>query len=190
MWLNASPGRLLGERAIIVKPEVLWLHLLVHSSYHLWQGKGRLIQLLDLVRLTPHLTEPLLYLNAVEARFVYPSLNLLHRYFPTHLTEQLLAAQTERVSGSFQAWANSLDLVNASHLNPAPTGLYLSKALKFSEGRPGEVLQALRFAFWPTLAEIGLDHPRLAASRLAWLGYLLLPLTWLKRLLSSKAPGT
>jgi hypothetical protein len=79
-----------------------------------------------------------------------------------------------------------LDPVNSSYLNPDPVGLYLGKALRFSEGRPPEVLQALRFALLPGLTELALDHPRLAQSKAPWLAYFLLPLDWARRLVGSK----
>jgi hypothetical protein len=62
--------------------------------------------------------------------------------------------------------------------------LYLFKALKFSEGRPAEVAQALRFAMLPSLEEIALDHPQLAQSKAPWLAYFLLPLDWARRIIS------
>lgn len=181
MWRHATPGELLGETAWLIQPEPLWLHLLVHATYHFWQGRGRLIHLVDLARVTPHLTNPQAWLNRVEARFTYPSLALLHRYFPDTLDPALLASQRVRVSASFWHWVDSLNLVNTSHLNPRPPGLYLLKALKFSEGRPAEVAQALRFALLPSLAEISLDHPHLAQSKAPWLAYFLLPFDWVKR---------
>jgi hypothetical protein len=182
MWGNAKPGRLLGEPAMRLKPEALWLHLLIHASYHLWQGKGRLIHLVDLAQVAPQLTEPAVFLNAVDPRFTFPALSLWHQYFPSPVNTRLLEQQRSRMSASFQAWVASLDLVNTSYLNPRPAGSYFGKALRFSEGRPQEVAQALRFAFLPSLAEIALDHPRLATSGLPWLGYFLLPFDWLKRL--------
>jgi hypothetical protein len=182
MWGNATPGYLLGEPVLLVKPEALWLHLLVHATYHAWQGKGRLIHLVDLAQLIPHLDDPLPYLNTVDARFIYPSLALLQKYFPDGaLADSLLATQQARVSPTFRQWVASLDLVNTSHLNPKPPGLYLLKTLKFSEGRPREVVQALRFAALPSLEEIALDHPQLAQSKAPWLSYFLLPLDWVKR---------
>ncbi|MBI1880861.1 MAG: nucleotidyltransferase family protein [Chloroflexi bacterium] len=181
MWRNACPGTLLGEPARLLEPDALWLHLLVHATYHMWQGKGRLIHLVDLALVTPHLSDPLSLLNSVEARFTYPSLVLLQKYFPASLDDSLLTTQQARVSVSFRRWAAGLDLVNTSHLNPQPPGPYLLKALKFTEGRPGEVAQALRFAFLPSLAEIALDHPQLAQSRAPWLAYFLLPVDWAKR---------
>ena len=181
MWKYADEGTLLGQRAIIPRPEALWLHLLVHHTYHAWQGKARLIQLIDLVTLSPHV-KPEMLLDGVDARFVYPSLSLWQRYFPNPTAETLAAAQRERVSTGFRRWVDGLDLVNTSHLNPKPAGLYLTKALKFSEGRPREVGQALRFALLPAIKELALDHPRLAQSRVPWLAYFLLPLDWVKRL--------
>lgn len=182
LWQQAHPGELLGQPAFIPEPEVLWLHLLVHHTYHAWQGKARLIQLVDLARLTSRLTHPIGLLDRVDARYTYPSLALLQRYFPAAIDNSLVATQQARVSARFQKWVGSLDLVNTSHLAVGSHGLYLSKALRFSEGRPNEVVQALRFALLPRLEEIGLDHPQLAQSRVPWLAYGLLPLDWAKRL--------
>lgn len=186
MWHKAGSGKLLGEKAVVPAPEALWLHLVVHATYHLWQGQGRLIHLVDLAQVTPHLDDPPAVLNTVDARFTYPSLALLKNHFPAAIDEALLADQKKRVSTSFQQWVASLDLVNTSHLNPGPPGLYLSKALRFTGGRPLEVGQALRFALLPSLAEIALDHPRLAASKTPWLAYFLLPLDWARRLIRSR----
>lgn len=181
MWRAAAPGEILGEKTWVVVPEALWLHLLVHATYHWWQGKGRLIQLVDLALVTPQLTDPLPWLKRVEARYTYPALALLQRYFPNRLDPSLVETQSARVSASFRRWVDSLNLVNTSHLNPAPPGLYVLKALKFTEGRPHEVAQALRFALLPSLNEISLDHPTLAQSKMPWLAYFLLPLDWIKR---------
>lgn len=181
MWDSAHPGQLRGQPALLTSPDLLWLHLVVHATYHAWQGRGRLIHLVDLAYLTPRLgqIEPLL--KQVEARFIYPALKLLDQYFPSVLAPSILADQRQRTSAPFQKWVAALDLVNTSYLNPRPAGLYLFKALRFSEGRPQDVVQALRFAFLPSLEEIALDHPRLAASKLAWVGYFLLPLDWIRR---------
>jgi hypothetical protein len=196
MWANSRHVQFLGEPAYLPSPEALWLHLLVHHTYHTWQGKGRLIQLIDLAQITQNrvsqrnpvfkTTEALTLLNSLDARFTYPSLTLLKKYFPTALDDVLLASQAARVSTSFRSWVASLDLVNTSYLNPKPGGLYLFKALKFSEGRPYEAAQALRFALLPGLDEIALDHPKLAQSKLLWLAYFLLPLDWARRLSASR----
>jgi hypothetical protein len=183
MWQHAQHGSLLGERVMQIEEGALWLHLLIHATYHMWQGRGRLIHLIDLACLTPRIPAPLLWLDLVDARFTYPCLVLLKRYFPATLEQRILTHQQTRLSSTFRRWVASLDLVNTSYLNPQPTGLYFFKALKFSEGRPKEIGQALRFALLPSLEEIALDHPRLATSHVAWLGYFLLPLDWIKRLI-------
>jgi hypothetical protein len=195
MWAGASQGQLLGEQARLASPEALWLHLLVHHTYHVWQGKGRLIQLVDLTRITKNrvsrrnpvfkMADALTLLNAIDARSTYPSLALSKRYFPTSLDDELLASQEARVSASFRHWVASLDLVNTSYLNPKPAGLYFLKALKFSDGRPRDVAQAVRFALLPSLDEITLDHPKLAQSKVPWLAYFLLPMDWARRLITS-----
>ena len=183
MWGNAIQSDLLGEPAIVPNTEALWLHLLVHATYHLWQGRGRLIHLVDLARVSPHLTDPQHWLNKVDARFTYPALAMQQRYLPNTLTTDLLAQQKARVSTGFRQWVETLDLVNTSYLNPGQRGLYIIRAIKFSQGRPREVAQAFRFALLPGLEEIALDHPRLAQSKAPWLGYFLLPLDWVKRVM-------
>ena len=182
MWEQAVEGRLLGQTAQLPTPEALWLHLLLHAGYHLWQGRGRLIQLFDLRLLAAHLPNPQSYVTRIDARYTFPALSLLHRTLPGSIEPSLVAAQQKRVSPRFAAWGNTLNLVNASYLNPNPTGLYLRKALRFADGRPTDTAKALRFAFLPDINELSLDHPRLARSRLRWLTYTLLPLDWLKRL--------
>jgi hypothetical protein len=184
MWRSAPSGTLLGEPARLLEPDALWLHLLVHTTYHLWQGKGRLIHLVDLALLTPHLADPPALLKTIEARFTYPALVLLRKYFPAGIDASLSPTQHARVSTSFRQWAATLDLVNTSYLNPQPPGPYLLKALRFTEGRPGEVAQALRFALLPRPEEIALDHPRLAQSKAPWLAYFLLPVDWAKRVMN------
>jgi hypothetical protein len=181
MWASAHPGQLLGQPAWVAAPEAMWLHLLVHASYHFWQGKGRLIYLFDLALLIPCLTDPLAWLNRVEARYTFPALTLLNKYFSTPLINELLAEQQTRVPPGFKDWAAGLNLVNASHLNSDPPGLYLLKAIQFSQGHPNELLQAVRFALWPAPAELALDHPRLARSPVPWLAYFWLPLDWARR---------
>lgn len=177
MWANSARGKLLGQPAILPTVEALWLHGLVHATYHLWQGQGRLIHLVDLMKIK---TDGLS--SRIDPRFTYPALAMLHNYFPGTVAEPLLDTQRRALSTRFRQWAEGLDLVNISHLNPKPVGLYLPKAIKFTEGRPREVAQALRFALLPGLEEIALDHPRLARSRTPWLAYLLLPVDWVKRL--------
>ena len=209
MWRAARHGSLLGVETILPAPEALWLHLLAHATYHLWQGKLRLIHLVDLSLLAAEVTDPVAALQLLDARYTYPALALSRRYFPPAppytplrgvlrgeyyagtfqpqaLDEVLLKTQAARLSTAFRCWADSRDLVNTSYLNPRPPGLYFAKALRFTEGRPREVLQAMRFSFLPSPEELALDHPRLARSKAPWLAYFLLPLDWTKRLVKTR----
>jgi len=186
MWRETTTGPLLGTEAQWPALAALWLHLLVHASYHFWQGKGRLIHLVDLWLLSPHISEPERILQGVDARYTYPALALCRRYFPQTLAEAILTGQGRRLSPGFRQWAEGLDLVNASYLHPKPQGLYFLKALRFAGGRPAEVWQAFRFSFLPDLRELALDHPRLARSNVPWLAYFLLPLDWTKRLVKRR----
>jgi hypothetical protein len=184
LWANSGRGMLLGQPAILPQPEALWLHLLVHCTYHLWQGRGRLISLVDLAKLSPHIRGKQPLLNSIDGRYTFPSLAMLKKYFPSTVDNSLLAAQRARISPRFRAWTVSLDLINTSYLDSRPPQPYFRKALRFAEGRPREVLQAIRFSFLPKPAEIVLDHPKLASSRMPWLAYFLLPLDWIRRILA------
>ncbi len=186
MWDKARTDTLLDVETVLPSLEALWLHLLVHATYHLWQGKLRLIHLVDLWLLTPHISDPASVLQTVDARYTYPALALSQRYFPLGLDKAILKTQAARLSASFCQWADSRDLVNTSYLNPRPPGLYFVKALRFTEGRPLEVIQTLRFSFLPSPQELALDHPRLANSKMPWLAYFLLPLDWTKRLVRNR----
>lgn len=186
MWQYSTQTSLFGQPTRLPEPDVLWLHLLVHATYHIWQGRGRLIHLMDLVLLRPHLQNPTRLLETIDPRYIYPALCLLQKYFPNPLYETIKATQEAQISGTFRRWSESLNVVNTSYLNPKPPGLYLLKALKFAQGHPAEMIQALRFSLWPSLDEIALDHPTLAASKAAWLSYFLLPLDWLKRLAKNR----
>jgi hypothetical protein len=188
MWQNARPENLLGQPVMLPTADALWLHLLVHSTYHLWQGRGRLIYLADLVQVRPYLAQIDDLLMAIDARYTYPTLALLDRYFPNTLDCDLTAQHRQRVSASFGHWVDGLNLVNSSCLNPQPSGLYITKALKFSGGRPKEIAQALRFALLPGIDELALDHPYLAQSAVPWLAYFLLPLDWVKRIFTARNP--
>lgn len=187
IWQHARLGRVAGQAAYLPQPENLWLHLLVHSSYHLWQGRARLVHLLDLWLVwqteapgnTMALAEAV---SKVDGRYTYPALALLGRHFGDTPLAALIKQQQTGLSPRFRHWVESLDLVNSSYLNSDPPGTYLGKALSFSEGRPEEVFQALRCAFLPGLDELSLDHPRLARSKVPWLAYLLLPLDWSRRI--------
>ena len=154
VWAQGREAQLLGETAVLMSPETLWLHLAAHTSADLWRGKARLIQLIDLWTLQPHVPNLSAALESVEARFVGLGLSLLQRTFPRTLSESQETSLRRRVSGPFWRWAKSFDLVNSSRLNPDPKLPYLLKVLRFNEGRPREILQALRYIFWPDRAAL------------------------------------
>jgi hypothetical protein len=56
MWANSTPGTLLGQPVRLPHPDWLWLHLLLHTSGNIWGNRLRLMNLVDLVRLRPHLS--------------------------------------------------------------------------------------------------------------------------------------
>lgn len=183
IWQNTKRDILLGIETIFPAQSELWLYLLVHASYHIWQGKGRLIHLYDIKLLTPQIDDIVAVLATVDARYTYLALRLCQACFPDNIDSSILAAQSEQVSKKFRAWVDGFDLVNTSCIDVNSPGLYFFRAYKFADGHPREILQALRFSFLPNLTELALDHPTVVKSKVPWLAYLFLPLDWTKRLL-------
>jgi hypothetical protein len=197
LWRDAMPSSVAGQPVFLPRPDIFWLHLLVHTTYHLWQGRSRLLHLLDLwqaARQHAPATRAMLAetLSNVDARFTYPAVAMLRQIIPQALLpieeNDFYLIQQKRVSPRFQAWVDTLNPVTSSYLNPDPPGTYLGRAIQFSDGRPAEIARALRWALLPALDELAMDHPRLARSRLPWLAYLLLPLDWGKRLARRNLP--
>jgi hypothetical protein len=136
IWATASEAWLLGEPAWLPGPSAHWIYLLVHGSHHILINRFRLVQLLDLLRLEPHLPagdapDGLLTtlaspeVPAAILRAVYPPLALLERYFPADAADAsgrggLRRDMRERLAPGFAAWADDLDLYHACYLHPAP----------------------------------------------------------------------
>lgn len=182
MWQSAQQATLLGQPAWLPDRDWLAVHLLVHASYHFWQGRGRLIQLLDLLRIWPTLTNPVAALAGVDAHYTLPALQLLRCYFPHLISATFVDPFRQQTSAAFNRWAMTLSLSRNSYLSAKPPGLYFGKAWRIADGRPDAIWQVLRFSFLPHPDELMLDHPQLAQSRWPWLAYALLPLDWVKRL--------
>jgi len=117
-WASAAIGPLLGREAWLMGSDVLWVYLLIHATHHMLHNNFRLIQLVDLTRLGSVVRPPRELLSAVDARGTIAPLVLLQRYFPSPDVAALLGDQRDRVTASFAAWADSLDLHEVSHLNP------------------------------------------------------------------------
>jgi hypothetical protein len=120
MWESARRGELLGATAWLPDTDVLWLYLLLHATHHVMLNNFRLVHLADLQRLTPFVHDPERLLDTVDARGTYPALALWNRTFPGGDPAELLARLRGRLSPSFAAWADGLDLYEVCHLNPAP----------------------------------------------------------------------
>lgn len=56
MWASSTPGTLLGQPVRLPHPDWLWLHLLLHTSGNIWGNRLRLMNLVDLGQLRPHLS--------------------------------------------------------------------------------------------------------------------------------------
>lgn len=120
MWSAAEQRAFLGRLAWLPSVGSLWLHLVIHTTHHILLNTFRLVQLLDLERLTPVVEDLAATAGAVDPRAVYPGLRLFDRYFPSERVGALLTDQARRLQPSYVEWADSLNLFNASYLNPAP----------------------------------------------------------------------
>lgn len=165
MWDGAIEDDFLGRRARLLPPDLMWLHQAIHTSADLWRGQGRLIQLVDLLRLTPQAPDLASTVKQVDGRFIYLSLSLLKRTFPQAVDDAIFEDGQSRVSSAFRRWADSFDLVNASHINPDPRPVYVMQVLRFNEGRWRELLQALRYIFWPSRQEMMVATGELEAAQ-------------------------
>lgn len=154
LWDTAVSHNVVGETAVIPSPGMLWLHLVVHTSNHIWGGKNRLVNLLDIVELSQQLTSTDLFnlLHSVEARFTYPALALANRYFPSqmsHIPVEMLASQ---LSSRMRRFADECNLVNTSHLRQRPLRPYPKNLLTLYTG-PQDVGQAVQFLLFPSVYE-------------------------------------
>ncbi|HVT56920.1 MAG TPA: nucleotidyltransferase family protein [Thermoanaerobaculia bacterium] len=123
MWDGARRGELLGARAWIAAPELLWLHLLMHTMHHMRYNSARLLQLVDLTRVAAHLADWTNLgglLDRFDPRATYAPLSLLQRCFPDPRLAALVAAQRPRLSAGFAAWAERVTLFDTCYLNPQP----------------------------------------------------------------------
>lgn len=182
IWADVKRSQFLGNTAYIMSPDLLWLHLVVHTNADIWRGKFRLIQLLDLVQLMPHTKNLFATLNLVDARFTFLCLSMLERTFPNILEPALFTSQQRRVSQRFSTWSNTFNLVNASYLNEKPHTPYLSKVLRFNEGRPKEIGQAIRLMILPKPQDLRVDQTYLTkeyADKIPLMRYIQL---WLKHI--------
>ena len=196
MWANSTQGTILGQPAWLPHPDWLWLHLLLHTSGNIWGNRLRLINLVDLERMRPHLSgwnlgelvgtgrnsgnshhphatllSPIF--SGVEARFVYLGAALLHRVFPEAFAAEWLEIWAKETPRRLRAWAGSLDLFTASFLGRKTARPYAWKLTRFYRARPRDLAHILRFLLTPADATPILQHwgrsIRLA-GRLLWRG--------------------
>ena len=118
LWAGARRGELFGIPAWLAGADAAWLHLLIHATHHVMLNNSRFVQIVDLARLLPRVSDPEKLVADVDARATYPALALLERHFG--LGGDLTAAVRPRVSPGFAAWADGLDLYSVCYLNPVP----------------------------------------------------------------------
>lgn len=152
MWANAAKGKLLGEQALILKPEMLWLHLLLHTGSNIWNGVLRLINLVDIAcvqetaALEPAGLAPLIASQAPEkCRFFYPALFFCRRYLPQTGSPMLLEQCETAVPPSFRRWLAGQDLLSRSRLREESRWDYLARVFVLYRGRPKDLTAAVRF---------------------------------------------
>jgi len=179
LWADARDDVLDGERATILSADHLWLHLLVHASWQILYGGGRLIQLVDLAVLGPHLVEPLAALERVDSRATFLALALARSALPGAIAPQLVEEVVARVSPKLSTWVErDLDLLNTSHFNPRTICRAL-RLLRYHRGRPAELRTALGYLLLPRIREMHINQYRVKPSRWTWTRY---PWYWAKHI--------
>ncbi|HEY4688360.1 MAG TPA: nucleotidyltransferase family protein [Anaerolineae bacterium] len=170
-----------GSDAPVPSPPVLLQHLCAHTTSDWLIQRGKLMEIGDLQVVAPHLSESewqafMAAMTAHGARFVYPALAVTARYAPGSIPDAALAALRARVMSPVRVWSESLTLAGASESNPRPrSGIGLGIARLLARSRGERVRMWLR-SFFPRRWNLVKRYPRLAASPLFPLCYVLINL--------------
>ncbi|MEO6349349.1 MAG: nucleotidyltransferase family protein [Candidatus Limnocylindrales bacterium] len=113
LWARATSQTVLGEQAFVAHDDDLLLHLAVHASSDLLEGRGRLVQWIDIARLArtgSRVSRP------AHERVAYLALALAERTSPGSIPADDLAALESRVPRGLARSVNSAPLDDRSGL--------------------------------------------------------------------------
>jgi hypothetical protein len=132
------------------------------------------------------------FLESIPAhgmRFILPALAVCQRYAPGCVPEVVLSHLRQRVTPALRNWCDRLTLADASESNPQPrSGIGLGMARLLARSRRERAQMWLRSLF-PRRWNLVKRYPRLAASPLFPLCYVLLNLDRLRHVLPRRPAG-
>lgn len=172
-WQAARPGTLLGCAALIMPPELLLEHLLIHAASDMIARRVRLLHLHDIALVARRLDQTgwaaLIAAARLrrEERFIYPALDLAQRYFAIAPPE-VLTELRPGVPAALRTTLAAHGIERFSFLNSTPS-TFREKLAWYRPGR--EQLAALRHMALPDPGEVATWYPRLARPALMPLAY-------------------
>jgi putative nucleotidyltransferase-like protein len=178
-WRSARRAPYLNSEANLIAPVVLLRHLCAHASSDIYIRRGKLHQLEDIARVartftTTEWSQFVAAAPAPRARFVVPALALTARYYDNAIPADVLGAMRAALKPRLQSWADRLTLADVSESNLlSRSGIGLSLSGLIAE-TPAETSRALVTSLLPPRWNLMKRYPRLAASPLYPLCYVLL----------------
>ncbi len=155
---------------------VLWAHLLSHTSRDFLACRGRLVQLHDLALVARTITSRGCWSSAIaprgaaSARFFYPALALMRRYFgnviPTTYLDQIAALTPPRL----RAWCEEQSLFDVSWLGGQHLGAW--QTLTLWPQSPREMFKMARVMWQRRALHLHHSFPELRGTRGFFFAYL------------------
>jgi hypothetical protein len=166
LWAGAERRDILGQPAIVPRPESLFAHMAIHASSDLLVGRGRLVQWLDLGTLAPRIDG---VAGLPHARLAYPALRLATRAQPTAMARLDLTSLEADVPRRLARWAASVPLDQRCGLTAgAPPDAPSALAARWERWRPDPWRLAVAYGEVPlavALARHGATVARQLAGR-------------------------
>jgi hypothetical protein len=178
-WRGAVRQQYLGTVANLVAPVFLLRHLCAHTTSDIFIRRGKLQQMEDIARVARTFTPAdwCVFVSGTppaRARFVVPALALTARYYLESIPAAVLETLRGMLKPRLRAWVDGLALAAVSESNlDSRSGLGISLSRLIAE-TPAETSRALVTSLLPPRWNLMKRYPRLAASPLFPLCYVLL----------------
>ncbi len=116
MWRDSTPGQVLGQPARLPAAHSLLAHLAIHAGADLLNGRGRLIQWLDLDHVAGLAGAGAGVERLAHARLAFTSLALAQRALPARLRALDIARLARDMPAPLRKWAERVPLDHRSGL--------------------------------------------------------------------------
>jgi hypothetical protein len=166
LWTGAERREILGQPAIVPRPESLFAHLAIHASSDLLVERGRLVQWLDLGSTAARIDG---IAGLPHPRLAYPALRLATRAQPAAMARLDLTSLEADVPRRLARWAASVPLDQRCGLTAgAPPDAPSALAARWGRWRPDPWRLAVAYGELPlavALARHGATVARQLAGR-------------------------